>query len=1685
MRGKLYQKIIAPVIALMLTFVFVLESSADSAVMAEMDYTYVSAVQLFSGSTYEAALNECRKAGFIPQEGNLKEGTTASPLVLGYQTTKRRDQAITKISMLQMCNGYEAYDYSTVVDQQAKSMLPLAEELFSCADEMRDNLAKGSPSAAAAYRMLNYFYVDEEDMLLGDYLLSDQRDAEFLTRMMTRSSVSFVTALYSAMLGAVADYNPDEQFEPQEYVVTAAETVPVDLGDEPSILPWENAEAEEVVTTSATETTASTIETTTTSTEEVTETTSDVTTEAEQTTMFSDETTALPIETTDTAEFAETTTAAATTTEETTAALTSAEVVVKCSPTYNNWASRISRTGIVELLDADELTAEYDAVYYDAAVKLRRIVQVFAADYEDAAARTAEKGAESAISEEANAISDVEDVHALVMEQPADEENADLGVLLAYNILSDYRYNNQMSVAEYLVKAGKQTYAAKNDYQMLYPLVAAMTRGQVTATQLNGLPMSIMNLCSDPDAAKIEQERNDAFQSFEDAIHDYNGQKYISVWEGVDQSIFEKQVAVTSEAISGERAGKEHEFLMKRTTVAEDVNHVFEVANNIMVYVFAVVSVVNLAMAILPCSASAITFSLWMGLITSGSALGIIGGAIGCILWAAGYIGLIALAAMLVWKIVEMIFFSDEELSDKVSYEPPPEGIFDSVEDDTYWLYYQAVSAPSKDNDLNFGKGKDKRWNVLYYTKEEKAGSPLCLDENGNVFRVQKGSVSVPSGYTPLCCFNRPTAANLNSYLSQSTRYDTYLFYRTEANANVTINEGTEAKSAEQLYVKSVKLMPGRSPEEAKTALQMENYTALDTAISDLLTNRGTEHLYFGYQTTTNPKEAVTDIRVMSQSAEKQMMFGKGTYSSAGTSQTGDTLYFTKLECMGSPILADFLVTEDAKTIPEGYEPVNLFGGLPYNFNLPRREPLDRGTEEYSKAEAEKKDDDDLIPLPKRFIYFRPSVEYTSHSEDGASEQYLGGLTLVVGRSYYRHYTESGKNSVRNYANLLADSVNGKVVPLHLNDDVLMTDDHTFGDITDMNYWENPHDMPMESYLIYTTTYNPKRALYDIRSYTAAPQVESLPVFLGNYKNESSNGAYAACSVCYDLYHFYMNTHYHLLGYSSTHDYLNTTLGASDELYDLRENMLPEDFEQTGEEASNVSWAASTLRCKNLYLLGAGSGLTPLRASDVLVLPLPFEKSTAADTALYALDGTAVTSEGFVSVQDVRTPNRTEPHNLAYASKKKSTYGCYLYLRKQVTEKPYIKSVYVASYSASDNAAAQGMEWAKLDKDMVKMLEKPSEMACISKLAMQCTDEVWPCNFASETPWQKDWKNYLTDNSSYVGVSRTSVQGEAITDIIKYDAANGLAADSVKIDGVNYERCGDMIKDTDGNSYYLYATRNQGAGTGRPITDIDFSALPIVGSASTVLEYRKENGEGVYHAKKNCGLYLHTYADDSKSYMEALYLGHGATLEDALCDLLEMNCTCALPCNLNKDPNDECVVLGFSKYNPLSKDTTGTQAIKDIFYTIDQPPQDEMKVDGILYKRARDIYYMNDLEGAVTINSEHPIYIYYTTKNTTKVKQKFPNTICGLGVAEGDRIPDKLSGSVWENILTLGGNRMNLGESIVAYEYDPRTDRASDLIDTRLYLYANRKGDKTKEGAEITGGHCEAASQYGNVLVSP
>ena len=1427
---------------------------------------YVSEMKLFYGDTAAEAKSACESAGYICQEKDLNSGTEKKYVYLGYKLTYDRDEAITDVHMLEMNNGYEMQDYSTVAETAADNASVTVSEFLTSAREFKQNYSAGSPAAKAALEMLNLVYIPEENNVsLGDYIISDSCSESVLKKIFTMSTAAVITLMFSAMVAGVADYNSEK---PEE-----------------------------------------------------------------------------------------------------------------------NWASRVNNEVIQRLADGE--TATLDTMYLKYAKEIKDQVVSFAEKYDKAYAAAQSKSAPVDTEQLAEDIVEEgsEELEKL-SEEDITEESDYAVVLLAYDELNKYTYNGETPLGEWLVSVGKGSFDDNASYRVLYPLAEALTVGQVATMKMNGIVQMAMYLNNTSDISSVA---NDKVKDAQNVISQYNGQDKLSVWEGADTSMYDQKIALTSEAVRARSAGYQFDKYTATDKFEEGLSDALK-------YIGIVSGAISVAWGI-----TVIGFSFYAGTITmatsglmaiagqliAGSTLsaicGVVGGAFVVLNILAVVVLVLVIVIFLVYELVKWLSITDAE-----DYTDVPGYIYDLK--NSKYIKYSLVEGGSDGEfsmDLNGGKNEGKRWNVLYYTKNEAAGDPLVANSNGEIFQVQYNNSTTPDGYEAVTTFGSVSPANMNANVRKDGASGIYMFFtRTGADApssgetQPSEGEKTDTKTT-ATYISSILLDTQASESAAKNSLKEKGYQVIDLNLSGV----SGKYCYIGYQTTTNPDSAIRDIRVAPESTDSAVLYGCGSYANCGTTPSGDSVYYTRSTDLGTPILS-LQATDKLSDAGYGFEPVNPFsGGQAYNL-------------------AKSFDTNGL----KRYLFFEPETKYTSGTK------YLGGLTIVSEQT-----TSQNKNTLR-----FSSALNMSKLSY-----ISLTDGYVIKSYDDSAY---SADQNLDTYVYYSETYNPYRAIYGVASYTTEPSNTSLFTSLGS---TSGRGGYVQL------------TNYYESGKNASRN--ESYIGVSFEGgYLPGEGRLSSNLD----EAEGYSWSSSTVRVKNLYVKGRMKDEEPLTSSDIQL-----------STKNWA-------PNGYTSIQDLKTPYYSGSYNIAYYYQngdKTDGSPVYMYISKQTTKKQYISSITVCSY---DLEAFMGNSYKSADDDTKELYKKMANDLCFNQLLASCSDEIILSNLAEKQSDSLMGKNSdYTTNSAYIGVTRTDKSTAAITGIIKYKPQNGTAPSQITVNGTTYTRAGTAklgkIKDSNG-TYYLYYTTEISSNLGIPITEIAVDDVPIIEGYSTSLTATAvdtTSGKASPAADLKDKNYVHAKYDTTAGYIQAIYIGHGETRNQALEDLLTQGCTQAVTVDLNYNAKGEYVYIGYSKYMPNANEKTPKYAVYDIIYTVGEPHQKSITVNGVKYSCAlesaqKQAGYDGSQGTSLNIgNDGEEIYVYFTRKQTAQIKSPIVN-ICAIS---GDGTPEASRGN-WEMIVDVNGNKVNLNEGIISKDPDGRY-----VKDCRVYTAVVREDGSVKEGAAFTG----------------
>ena len=570
---------------------------------------------------------------------------------------------------------------------------------------------------------------------------------------------------------------------------------------------------------------------------------------------------------------------------------------------------------------------------------------------------------------------------------PENPDVANTGIEILYEVahiaLEQYSFGNGTLLSDFLVNG---------DFweEDLYCVIEVLTPAEY----------AMMSLCG-PLAMILSTSMNEkVYNSYISEIDKItNGGETCSLWEGVNTDLLLSSMGITDDAYRA----------ISETQYERDLNNDGDSSSKtglIMSGLIAAGGLIALGVGVI----GAKLFAGSIGAILTGSVVSsaaIVAGITSIVLVTLGVAVLVAAAALAIYFLIAWIVeWWDEHHPD---YSEIPMHMYDYVQDDVgnsqFVLYEAAKFQDGKAADLNAWEGKE--WHAMYFTKDTSAGAPIEAD-----VMVRYGDGRIDEGFAGLSEFGHNDAVNLNKYADDDDVGGIFMTYRQAEST------GAFAKGK---YLADVQIFTDENAERCKFTLKNKNYILYDynlTPDADYFT-------YLGYQTTNNESDALTDIRIACNTTATQFSFAGATYAARGSTCDGRiTLFCTRIDMFGTPILSDFLILND-RNAPLGYEPVNLFSGGPaVNINLKNERYFDGNTGCY--------------------FYFLPSVAYTEGT------QYLGGLATVFDVPTFTYTNGIGT------AKKAAESLGYKVL--------------YNGGGTDK----------AEVALAYTTTYNPYRAIYNV-----------------------------------------------------------------------------------------------------------------------------------------------------------------------------------------------------------------------------------------------------------------------------------------------------------------------------------------------------------------------------------------------------------------------------------------------------------------------------------------------------------------------------------------------------------------------------------------------------------------------------
>ncbi|MCR5203108.1 MAG: hypothetical protein K6D02_08510, partial [Lachnospiraceae bacterium] len=780
------------------------------------------------------------------------------------------------------------------------------------------------------------------------------------------------------------------------------------------------------------------------------------------------------------------------------------------------------------------------------------------------------------------------------------------------------------------------------------------------------------------------------------------------------------------------------------------------------------------------------------------------------------------------------------------------------------------------------------------------------------------------------------------------------------------------------------------------------------------------------------------------------------------------------------------------KAKDSGWEPVcQLGGGAPFNFNARRDETaLSEGRLGVGGA---------LYTNGKTiYLYFKPETTFTSGTE------YIAGFATVNGYPY------EGVSVTERLKRLGYTPLDVNLAPEncynYVKEDPMSCYKKTQKKKSNPTRYEAK--MGLDKYTEYSyhcyrkgtyssaigyyTTYNPYRAIRDIKIKRGTPKQLSLDITM------SSGGySYAACPAYVSMDFPTIN----ILTFDSRNEI--SKYENSNNVIDIGENttcvkeitvarsnayLTPSMFDYGHEETSRdyrISYVKhstpnedkdfckfdmSILRAQNLYVtIGTDDFGEPIKVSDIA---LSKGKPFAA-------------SSGYENVREFTDQYNMDGHSISlpYPSAdnaKKEAAKVFLGVKKDnIEEKPYISEI-SANYYEVPAKNAEGKDLSNEEKNEYnKIVDDQAIQQAIGtgcgELVMRNTavnvGDAWYDKRGTYNGKSCTTANY-TPKASYMAVKRTSDEDEAITGVLRYIVKNGeRPGTTLKIGNIKYKRGGEALKTIDGDCY-VYYTNSKFVNSGRPITDISIDNTPYVDDTFNVPSIDENNKTYYDMSTKFIFNYKSKYLPDG--VIHKIYVAEADTADEAKLELSRKGANRIIDVDFNRGTDGKCIYVGFST---LSKEVaieyiedidgrTEEELEEDWFSDPDMDPDEEaelreyidnyrvvydvkcrsyyksetplpsFKQDGKTYKLASNSSLNEGCSGKATKD----IYIYVTNDYIDLVNtdagedSRDPEGIVDsalhdISVCSGDIVPvEKL---LWENVVNYDGSHVDVNGSIM------------------------------------------------------
>ncbi len=1143
-----------------------------------------------------------------------------------------------------------------------------------------------------------------------------------------------------------------------------------------------------------------------------------------------------------------------------------------------SWAAAVADSGVWEDIEEATTEDEFDELYQeygDDAKAFHKKLQEFATAYENASATFDE----TEYAEELEGLKGESEEEVVEEKEDLSENEQGILYLTIYEELDQYEADGNDSLAEYLLALGNET-SAEVDLTKLYPVIDSMSYGERRMAGMSGLPALIQTAGENEKDKTVDEKIEEAA----DHIEDIMGTDCYSVWMNKNEEIKGKKVAYTSDAV---RMNAAQQLIDNRDySVWEDkANEVMKWVNMalgivsciLMIAKFAIVAKV---LALIPAAICAIASACGLscaatsiaaiaGKIVAGATA--VGGPIGWIT-----MGVMLVAMLLIW-LISMILKWKKENKD-YDYEDAPEYVADRTEgeDGDYLSYYKGAGSEDvaegkmgalsfKDYCLNNGYHGEagisdvngrrgfRGWNCIFYSKDTNTGSPIVVTDDVAPFKITTGDGNDINGYDNVKQFGELMPGNCNALMKKDKVGGVYIHYRTEKSVkNASSNTGSEGiKDSDQsvLYYKDIIVKSADTEPLAKAKIAAKGYKLWDVNLArnaryDYSRYDEWAYTYLGFKTTKDPKQAIRDIRVATYTPEssKEVNFGEVKYGCAGNlgykaeNKTEDKEYPDNLDGLwittdpkaGTPIKVGGIHAvdnhADGKYDKDGWVPITTFSGVPYNFASTRDSDTKSGEAgrlgnygySYTCYGTKK---DNTWNDEARYLYYEPEVKYTSGTK------YLSALFFTFGSDSESTAAKVGETEAK--FSQLVERMEKSPNTVVLDDNNLAQSFYYKGYVVESNQ--------KYLHLGYSWSYNPYRALTDIKAYQTTIYAHNLPYTVNKPSTTGKTIAYDSVTVVSQRTGNRAKWVLRGIGPENAYMFPTGLLGTNEQIPEGYTSYQPGGYKYS---KKNMPFIAS-----GLYVSGPVDGEEKLTLNDVIITKGKHEAKnsggviTADVSKEKTLAGNSAEGE-FNSVQEMKAPHETEPFNIAYPEwtnddGKKNAAGdpCYIYIRKPAIKRKYISKIFVGSSSFDDtgmeeNEATQQAFGKQVDANALNQANgtTPDEVIPVNvglvkgrawydiqiggKTSRDNLTDSWGGQYDIAVPYDEDrliyeppmyelsyskahvrgafYANYLDRAASYLSVERTDDINEAVKGILLFKSSAKTVPERIQVGGVDY-----------------------------------------------------------------------------------------------------------------------------------------------------------------------------------------------------------------------------------------------------------------------------------------------------------